>query len=1172
MTEQKISSNAICPDCEAAGVFDNFDGLCPACLLKLALDDPPLPQSADLQSADTIASRDAAINVPKPPTGSFPEYAQGEAAVSASLSSSGVRLIGDYELYEEVGRGGMGVVYRARQIRLNRRVALKMILAGKFSSQTDIQRLRVEAEAVAQLDHPSIVPVFEIGDCEGLHYFTMAFVDGVSLSAKLANGPLPIRDAASLMCTVAKALQYAHDHDVIHRDLKPGNILIDSSGQPRITDFGLAKRCGEESGLTASGEILGTPGYMPPEQARGDAHGIGNVSDVYSIGAVLYASLTGSPPFQAASRIETLRRVIEQEPISPRRMNPSIPKDLETICLKCLEKDRFRRYPSARAVAEDLQRFLSGHPITARPVGRIERLWRWARRKPELSLSLAAILLFVGAAVSGIIALQRNHHRIEQQVRLDGLIQQLETAEVQEMPQLTEAIFRSDRRDQVRHSVAERLQFASNPDTQIRLNLVSSLIDGRLDAKNCRQWLALSLEELQVIVRLARPLLPQIEAALLDWVNGRGTEYRSDDSTRRPDAMFNDQTAEAERQHVAENSERSASYLRAVCLLCVADRQPGTSQHPFPEGINWEQVTATALQEIYENPSEFKPARELLQPAASEIQMPLRNLILDEKTFLPQRDLAISLLGELLHDSPEGLADLICLVDDTSIRLVNRHVERLQAQLVPFLLAELQRTVEVSTESGQNQPDEQRIALAANLTRLQSQAARRQAMAAAWLARIGRADTVWPRLRTQSDSSLRYVLMDRLLAIGCDTDLILDRLISFFPLSPAGTWSREQIQSSDACSDAALISEVQALILVCGDLAMADSLSPRHGELENLLSGLFLLHPDSGIHSACEWSLRKMGLSHKVAELQTQLANSAPTEDRDWYTTRQGTALAVIRGPVSFQSGSAWTDPDRLAHRLVDPVTARVTSTDQEPLLRRTIGRDFAVGMKEVTFREFLLFDPSFHEHIQKSTSSTLEHPTNRVHWYLAAQYCNWLSEQEGLDHSEWCFLPNKDGDYAEGMTLAENYLHRRGYRMPTEAEWEYVCRAGTETPRFFGHCRELMPQYVWFHDNSRERGLIVPGTLKPNGLGLFDIFGNVIEWCIDPYEGRPAIQTDVVPDQERGLTVDAEAWRIMRGGHVYADENNIRASDLWTFRPLVSDGHYGLRLARTLKVHEPAL
>lgn len=318
-------------------------------------------------------------------------------------SGTTLRYFGGYELHEEIARGGMGVVYMARQVRLNRRVALKMIRAGKFSSGTEIQRLRVEAEAAAQLDHPAIVPVFEVGEHEGLHYFTMAFVDGETLSAKLGAGPMPVRAAAKLMQTVTEAVAYAHEKGVIHRDIKPGNILIDQSGQPRVSDFGLAKQVSSDNELTTTGQILGTPSYMPPEQALGKLEEIGRQSDVYSLGAVLYATLTGRPPFLAQTSVETLRLVVEELPLAPRLLNPSIPRDLETICLKCLEKSISRRYESAKAVAEELERFLGGETILAQPASQIRKLTRWYRRHWAAATTGLSILLMI-TVVAAVLA------------------------------------------------------------------------------------------------------------------------------------------------------------------------------------------------------------------------------------------------------------------------------------------------------------------------------------------------------------------------------------------------------------------------------------------------------------------------------------------------------------------------------------------------------------------------------------------------------------------------------------------------------------------------------------------------------------------------------------------------------------------------------------------------
>jgi serine/threonine protein kinase len=308
-----------------------------------------------------------------------------------------IRYVGDYELVEELGRGGMGVVYKARQISLNRVVAVKMILSGLLANEEAVHRFRFEAENAARLDHPGIVPIYEVGEHEGLHYFSMGYLEGESLSQKILDHPLPPREAAQIMAQAAETVAYAHDQRVIHRDLKPANILIDESGKPRITDFGLAKWIDRPSDVSRTGDVIGTPSYMPPEQATGHRERIDARSDVYSLGATLYTLLVGRPPFYADNPMDTCLQVIHQEPLSLRQQNPKIPRDLETICLKCLEKSPERRYQTAGELAAELKRFLAGMPIQARPRGRVERLWLWGRRRPLVAalLGLSAMLALV---------------------------------------------------------------------------------------------------------------------------------------------------------------------------------------------------------------------------------------------------------------------------------------------------------------------------------------------------------------------------------------------------------------------------------------------------------------------------------------------------------------------------------------------------------------------------------------------------------------------------------------------------------------------------------------------------------------------------------------------------------------------------------------------------------
>ncbi len=311
-----------------------------------------------------------------------------------------------YEILAELGRGGMGVVYKARHLSLKRTVALKMILHGPLAASEHVARFRAEAEAVAQLQHPNIVQVYEIDQHEGRPYIALEFVDGGNLAKQLNHTPQPPDKAAAIIETLARAMHAAHVKGIIHRDLKPANVLITTDGTPKITDFGLAKRLDEEGSdspaITRSGDVFGTPSYTSPEQAAGLTKDVTAATDVYALGAILYEMLTGRPPFKAATPVDTMMQVIREEPVPPTRLQPRLPRDVETICLECLSKDARKRYATADALAEDLRRFRAGEPILARPVGAIERVWRWSKRNPKLAaaIAFAAIALATTAAVS----------------------------------------------------------------------------------------------------------------------------------------------------------------------------------------------------------------------------------------------------------------------------------------------------------------------------------------------------------------------------------------------------------------------------------------------------------------------------------------------------------------------------------------------------------------------------------------------------------------------------------------------------------------------------------------------------------------------------------------------------------------------------------------------------
>jgi WD40 repeat protein/serine/threonine protein kinase len=458
-------SQKACTRCGQTFPGDGVHGLCPRCLGEVAFAVDEIP--------DTPVARSSTLN---------------------SQPSTELRRFGDYELIEEIARGGMGVVFKARQCKLDRVVALKLLLSGQFASRDAIERFHAEALTAAKLRHPNIVPVYDVGDANGQPFLAMEFVAGENLAEVVRDHPLSARRGAELVRTTAEAVHYAHEQGVLHRDLKPSNVLLDDSGQPRITDFGLAKRLGLRQPsaalapgetmetdpssalatpsegarelahsksprtpdpqhstqdrlncLTLTGQVLGSPSFIAPEQAAGKRGELGPAVDVYSLGAILFHLLTGRPPFQSATIEETLHEVLQREPVSPRLLNPGVPRDLETICLRCLEKEPSRRYAAASDVADELSRFLRDEPIHARPISPGSKLWRWCRRKPTLAASIAALHVVAAAGLAGILwqwsrAEQHATRETTQRQRAEEAVTMLELQRVEDLLEKDESV------------------------------------------------------------------------------------------------------------------------------------------------------------------------------------------------------------------------------------------------------------------------------------------------------------------------------------------------------------------------------------------------------------------------------------------------------------------------------------------------------------------------------------------------------------------------------------------------------------------------------------------------------------------------------------------------------------------------------------------------------------
>jgi serine/threonine protein kinase len=371
------NTSRVCSKCGATVFADAPQGCCSVCLVRTGL--------ASLDNEDDEAF---------------------EPTVARMLKD-----FGDYELLQEIGRGGQGVVYRARQKSLNRIVALKVIGLAHWATEAHVKRFRLEAEAAASLNHPCIVPIYEVGERDGACYFSMGLVEGGQLDAVAKREPIPIRGAAELIAKLARAVHYAHEHGILHRDIKPGNVLLDAKGEPHLTDFGLARLVETESTVTRTLEVLGTPSYMAPEQAVGNNERVSSATDIYGLGAVLYQLLTGHPPFAGGTTYETVRLVLDTEPRQPRLWNRKIDRDLATICLKCLDKDPQRRYSSALALAEDLERWLKHEPIRGRRTGIFTRGRKWVRRNPSSALLVTSLVALAAAIGALTLALPFYWHR-----------------------------------------------------------------------------------------------------------------------------------------------------------------------------------------------------------------------------------------------------------------------------------------------------------------------------------------------------------------------------------------------------------------------------------------------------------------------------------------------------------------------------------------------------------------------------------------------------------------------------------------------------------------------------------------------------------------------------------------------------------------------------------------
>jgi formylglycine-generating enzyme required for sulfatase activity/tRNA A-37 threonylcarbamoyl transferase component Bud32 len=1324
----------------------------------------------------------------------------------------GVPLVPGYAVLGMLGRGGMGVVYQAEHIALRRIVALKMILHGDYADEAVRRRFHTEAQTIARLTHPHIVQVYEVGEHNGLPYFSLEYCPGGSLEKKLDGTPWEPARAAALVQTLAQAVHAAHQAELVHRDLKPGNILLTTDGTPKITDFGLVKRL-DVTGDTQSNMIMGTPEYMAPEQAGGKSKHVGTGADIYALGVILYELLTGRPPFKAATPFDTVLQVVAEEPVPVRRFQPKTPKDLDTICLKCLQKAPAKRYPSAAELADDLQRFVEHKPIQARPIGRIERAIKWMRRRPAVAALWAAVLLVSAAGIGAFAwaygeALRKGKEASdrltaleeEQRQRVLARIDLLRTASPDAVPGILADLKQGS--PEVQRRLWELWQQEDQPRQRLRRMRVGLALAGT-ETEHVQEalltWMLQADDPREVL--LAREALRRsapaqkaalwrcagdkgipaegrlralVALALFDragagWKTAAGAAVEQllgsnalhlgtwTEGFRPAAASLIKPLAEQFRSGKTADRRRAAAEVLLAWaadqpalladLLLDADEQqfaklwPALTAHgeaaliPLRQELKkqptfdwkdtlippeWGQpaaelvrhleaadgmvterfalcqslplkefaAVAEALRQVKYRPVRVRPyaaagsvrtaavwvrddrdwqvklggtaaqVRHLEKEQRTQGRQPAdiasylegdkeRYAVLfvaagkdeDARLYVGLRDglhrdeglgpmrkqkrnpatmqVLMTAKGEARHNAvwrlgmPEGDAFLWDdegthaeaglsrgLAIDVSLAEVPLSVLLKRSELPalfsgsPWLrLAWHQQAAPVRhperrytgcfsgsaafdhvvvlgvTRQQQVQRGCQLIAqgyrpVALSVARVagevlsacvwhrpviadakKEQLAKRQANATVGLFRAGEAATLWPLLEHRPDPRLRSYLIARLGPLGADIHKIIARL-----------------------EDKAEVSEKRALILCLGDFGAEALPEAERAALLEWLVAAYRDDPDPGVHGAAEWLLRQWQQHKRLEQVDAQLqkrdrkvaaGDQLPPGGRRWYVNGTGQTMVLVLDPPDFVMGTPRTEEGREGG----------TEGKVEKQHRRWIGRSFAIGSKEVTVEQFLRFRDS---HTYNKTYSPPGHPINQVSWYQAAEYCNWLSKQEGLLEDEWCYVPNVKGEYGEGMRLRPNWQKLRGYRLPTEAEWEYAARAGAITSRYYGETDELLGRYAWYAGNSQSKAMLLPASLLPNDLGLFDMLGNAAEWIHDPVFDYPE-NLHGKPVEDIGYAGDIRyigdsIGRILRGGAFFIQPTYVRCGPRDWFAPAYRSGDVGFRPARTFR------
>ncbi|MEQ1828914.1 MAG: SUMF1/EgtB/PvdO family nonheme iron enzyme, partial [Pirellula sp.] len=764
----------------------------------------------------------------------------------------------------------------------------------------------------------------------------------------------------------------------------------------------------------------------------------------------------------------------------------------------------------------DLERFLAGDPISARPIGSLERGIRWSRKHPARVLNIAGIMLIFAAAIAGWLFLRAREREVAAVENAVSLVEQLNVASATELPKVVQQVQREPRTRKLLDAQYQSSQQGSAMRYRAAVSLLP--VDESYVNDVCMAWMHVPWSE---------------------WV------WMREQLSSHREAVFK-WSESFDREKIADLDDAQYARFEAMTVFAESNSNATVASIENPtEPIDSERIVLTLVDELRRDPTQlstaanaFFPLRDRLGPSLSK-RMDYRRTdgALDAS-------IAASLTAELFGAEPEKLVEYGRSAKSEVFTVLFGNPKNSKA-----MQQEMHKILD-STVHGESWDESNAFD-------------RRRAIAATILFRLGDHDSVWPLLCHQTNPSVRSLLMEWIPILERNPAFVLSKLNSLLLNRPRHC---EQIMLDVAKRDKSPnpwlfddeTSQLRGLVQTLGNYSIASVKKIADESFWESIQERFELDPDPGIHASCEWLLRRHSRSF-IADINHRL-RSQRAQRTGWIVNASGHVMAQVRGPIEYTAGATIYDPDREAGSSSDPVDGTTESWSEDDPQLKKIPRSFSVALHETRLSQMHEFDNLFHVLHNKTLGPTLDHPASKVSWHKAAAYCNWLSQQEGVPEDQRCFIPVEGTDE---MRLAPQYLSRTGYRLPTEAEWEYVCRAGTTTRRYFGDTDELLNESTWHMLNSREKILSIPGRLKPNELGLFDALGNVAEWCLDEFDVRTPGMRNKKNDIEGAL--GGNISRIIRGGSIYSMSEDVRASEYSNFFPSYREGNTGFRIARTI-------